>query len=133
MVAPVLAKRKVNAQKMAYFYQAIVQAVLLYGSETWVLTQPIKQILNTFHHRCARFITGRFIHPDKDGIWVYPNSQEVLKQAGLTTIEEYIKKWRNTIHTSYVMTRKIYKECRECENVALGASRRCWWDQVDDQ
>ena len=91
-VAAVLGKRKVNAQKMAYFYQAIVQAVLLYGSETWVMTQPIIQKLNTFHHQCARFITGSFIHPNDDGTWTYPNSKIILKKAGLATVEEYIKK-----------------------------------------
>jgi hypothetical protein len=131
MVATVLARRETSAHKMAYFYQAIVQAVLLYGSETWVVTKDQLQKLNTFHHWCARFITGRFIHPGKDGIWIYPSSQEALKQAGLTTINEYITRRRNTVFKSYISMREVLQVCMKSENVALGASKKCWWDQVE--
>ena len=38
---------------MGYFYKAVVQAVLLYGSETWVLSCWMSCLLNSFHHHCA--------------------------------------------------------------------------------
>ena len=36
----------------------VVQAVLVFGSETWVLTPRMGQSLGSFQHRVARQITG---------------------------------------------------------------------------
>jgi hypothetical protein len=47
------------------------------------------QKLESFHRRCARFITGRHIRQEVDGSWTYPNSQEVLEEAGLLSVKEY--------------------------------------------
>ena len=83
---------------MAYFYKAIVQSILLYGAETWVISEPKMRKLRTFHRSCARFITNRFIRPAEDGqSWIYPDSAEVLEEAGLYEIEHYIQKRRDTI------------------------------------
>ena len=45
-------------------YRAVVLAVLLYGSETWVLKDQHTKRLNVFHNRCVRTILGvnRFEH-----------------------------------------------------------------------
>ena len=39
-------------------FRALVRPVLLYGCETWSVTQPNLQRLNTFHMRCIRSILG---------------------------------------------------------------------------
>jgi hypothetical protein len=77
---------------MASVYRAVVQAVLLYGSESWVTTIAIKKKLEAFHHKCARNITGQHIKENTDGSWTYPPSTKVLETAGLSTIKEYIQK-----------------------------------------
>ena len=41
------------------FCIAVTQAVLLFGSETWVLTSRMEKALNIFQSRVARKITGR--------------------------------------------------------------------------
>jgi hypothetical protein len=33
-------------------------------------------------------LTGEFIQQDKEGEWICPKSEEVLKKAGVQTIEE---------------------------------------------
>ena len=40
-----------------------------------------------------------------------PKSEEVLKKAGVLTIEEYIQRRRDTI-MKYVETRNIYVRCK---------------------
>ena len=40
------------------FYKAVVQAVLLFGSKTWVLTPPTLKMLLGFHVRCAYQMTN---------------------------------------------------------------------------
>ena len=36
------------------FYEEAVQAVLLFGSETWVMTPWMEKALKGFHHRVVR-------------------------------------------------------------------------------
>ena len=76
---------------MGYFYKAIVQAVLLYGSATWVVTERLSQVLDSFHHRCAQFIAQDFIRQRPNGTWITPLSKSVLEKCSLFPIAEYIR------------------------------------------
>ena len=40
------------------FYQAVVAAVLLYGSKSWVLCPSVLKVLKGFHVEVARQMTG---------------------------------------------------------------------------
>jgi hypothetical protein len=51
-------------------------------------------------------LTGEFIRQDEEGGWIFPESEEVLKKAGVLTIEEYIERRRETI-MKYAQTRDI--------------------------
>lgn len=46
-----------KSKVMGMFYKAVVQSVLLYGSETWVLTKANYDILNSFHVAVRRKIS----------------------------------------------------------------------------
>ena len=47
-----------NPYVSGIFSKAVVQAVLLLGSETWLLTTRMGQALGRFQHRVNRQITG---------------------------------------------------------------------------
>ena len=79
------------------FYKATVQAVLLFGSETWNITASMLSSLEGFHVRAARRMTGMMPEQNPSGDWMYPASGEVLEAAGLFTIDNYVKVCRNTI------------------------------------
>jgi hypothetical protein len=64
-----------DSKTMAHFYLAVVQAKLLYGSKTWVLSR----------HRLGL----------PDNTWEYPPTLEVLDACSLSTIE-------TTMHTLIV-------------------------------
>ena len=49
------------------FFKAVVQAVLLFGAETWLLTPQIERALESFLHGAARWITGK--QPRRGGTW----------------------------------------------------------------
>ena len=55
------------------FFKAVVQQVLLFGAETWVLTPIIERELELFMHGAARRITGRQTRRGSDGKWFYPS------------------------------------------------------------
>jgi hypothetical protein len=48
-----LIKTGVDPRIVGLFYKTIVQAVLLYACETWVITQGMIKMLRYFHHRVA--------------------------------------------------------------------------------
>ena len=51
------------------FYIAIVQAILIFGTETWVVTPDIGQLLGVFHHRLVRWILGKQSLRWEEGNW----------------------------------------------------------------
>ena len=72
------------------FYKATIQAVLLFGSETWNLAPSGLACLEGFHLWAAWQMSGRGPKKLPDGTWRYPNSEAVLREVGLQTICHYI-------------------------------------------
>ena len=125
LVRKVLVRDTASPRVSGYFYKAVVQSVLLYGAETWVLTDPLIRKLEAFHHGVARRITGsqaRFCRATSE--WSAPPIAEVLERAGLLTIREYIGR-RQTKAIEYI--RPIYQEATAARH--SGSSTRCkfWW------
>ena len=58
-LARVLGREGADPKVSRTFYIAVTQAVLLLGSETWVLTARMEKALDTFQSRVARKIKGR--------------------------------------------------------------------------
>jgi len=68
-------------------YSTCVLAVLLYGSETWTLTQPEWRRLDSFHTRCQRRILHIRWHD-------YVTNDEVLRRTGLLSASFIVRKRR---------------------------------------
>jgi hypothetical protein len=95
------------------FYKAVVQAILLYGSETWVLSRMALARLEGFHIRAAYRMAK--IHKPKQGpgrTWIYPRLVDALQECGLKIMEKYIGIRQQTI-VVYMATRPILTECRQ--------------------
>ena len=124
---PVLARKGARVRIMARAYVAVIQAVLLFGSETWVIKDRDWQRLESFHHSCARRITRRFIRSNPDGTWTYPNNAKTLEVAGLFPIREYIARRRRTI-LRYVQSRPIWEHCQTSAPAATAPNKKVWWN-----
>jgi len=122
MSSRVLASEGASPRVMGYFYKAIIQAVSLYGSESWTLQDRIIKTFRSFHARVARSITGRHIRELEDGTYFCPPTTEVLNNAGLETIDEYLLRWRQTIR-GYVSHRPIYETCRRSRALATNVRK----------
>jgi hypothetical protein len=113
----------------AKFYMAVVQAILLYGSETWNLSASALARLEGLHIRVAYRMTWE--HRPRQGpnnIWIYPKWTDDLEVCRMWTIAEYICKQRNTIAV-YVATRPILEACREDKRQRGLMPRQWWWEQ----
>ena len=114
------------------FFKAVVQAVLLYGSETWVLTESAMRCLEGFYYRAACRM-ARENRPKKNsqtGEWTYPARKDVFEEVGLYTLTEYIDRRRKTIGAYISTDRSIFDLCRNGERRRGTNSRRWWWDQL---
>jgi hypothetical protein len=96
-VAQVLTRQGTVATTMAHFYRVVVQAVLLYGSETWVITDRMWTALDSFHNRCARYISGEHNQMRPDGEWEQPATARVLQVCNLQRVEEYIEQRKRNL------------------------------------
>jgi len=131
-VGQVLRAENVPPRIAAKFYKAVVQAMLLYGSETWVLLTAALASLEGIHICAAYRMAVR--HKPRRGPgnrWVYPKSKDVLEECGMSTLEEYITVRRQTI-TVYVATCPILIGCRQGKRKRGAVPHRWWWEQQMD-
>ena len=58
VIVRVLEKVGATVQAFGMMYKAVAQSLILYSSEIWVVMEAMIKILEGFHHRTARGITG---------------------------------------------------------------------------
>ena len=104
-LALILKKEGANAVCIAHFYMVIVKIVLLYGADSWMLTERNLKRLKSFHDRAVRYITGYHIKKKRDE-WEYPNHQQLLKESKLLPIEKYLERRRGTLRKYLETSRK---------------------------
>jgi hypothetical protein len=97
-IGQVLRSENATPRLAAKFYKAIVQAVLLYGSETWNLTKAVLARLEGFHVQAAYHMAQvhwpRWVAGNQ---WVYPKTSDVLEECSMATMQHYIQKHWATI------------------------------------
>ena len=96
----------------AKFCKAVVQSVLLYGNETWNLTKTALVRLKGFHIR-ATYQMAKKNKPRRGSNhgWVYPASEDMLKECGMLSILHYIDVRRETNFWYVVVDRPIHVSC----------------------
>jgi hypothetical protein len=77
-VSRLLRVENASPEVCGVFYKAIIQAVLLFSSETWNLAPSGLKCLEGFHLRAAWQMSGKHLMKRLDGTWRYPNSEQVL-------------------------------------------------------
>jgi len=125
----ILTQEGISSRVRGYFYKAVVQAVLLYGSESWTLTERTLKLFRSFHHRVARYLTGRHIRQREDGSWFCPPTADTLHQAGLETIDTYIQRRRGTVR-SFVRDRALYQQCVRSRPLSTDVNKVVWWNII---
>jgi exonuclease III len=127
-VSRVLTKQQINPRIAGFFYKAVVQSVLLYGSETWSLYRQSINALEGFHNQVARKISRQTIRPDPNsGEWIYPPAETARTTSGLFTIQHYIRT-RRAYLMQWTHNRPLFNECRQLTGGAGGPQRRYWWN-----
>ena len=69
IMSRILGREGADTCTLGRFYPTIVQAVMLFGAENWVMTPRIERLLGGFHHRVARRISGKKPRRWNYGTW----------------------------------------------------------------
>ena len=119
-LSKLLRQEKAPSELSARFYLVIVSAILLYGSETWVVTKRIEDLLTSFHNRCARTIGKTFIHKRGDDEWVYPSVAETFEKS--SGVEEI-----SLVHSFPTLCAQYatLETCQEQPGVNSGCEQNC--------
>ena len=129
-VGKILKTKGANPKIMAKFYLTIVQAVLLYGADSWVIKKRDYDALRSFHRRAARYMTGQHIRKLDGNKWEYPNHEELLKICGLLEIDTYIARQRGTLRKYLKETKPdLLKEVEQTPRHPRDVHRIMWWNQ----
>ena len=88
----------------------MVQAVLLFRAEVWVLTLRMERSLDSFQNRVTRQIARRHRRRRGGGSWAYPLLEEVMREAGFEVIRKSVTRRQNTV-AQYTTTRQILDLC----------------------
>ena len=81
--------RKVAAPRVSgFFFKALVQALLLFGAETLVVTPHMGTALGGFHTQVERRLTGQLPRRTTDGTWKYTSAAAAMEAVGFLTMEE---------------------------------------------
>ena len=81
-------------------YVVVVQAVLLYGLETWVISLCIGSNFGGFHDRVARRLTGKKLWRLLYGMWVYPPLLDAMMGEVLQEVDTYFPTSKTQLHST---------------------------------
>ena len=95
---------------MEKVYPAVVQAVILFGAEIWVLTETMIQGLEGEHVSFIRKFTYKQAMRRRDGSWRQVTAEAVLQGAGTQTIRTYVDRGQATV-AEWVATQTIFDSC----------------------
>ena len=84
----------------------VVSSVLIFVSESWVVTSRILQPLGSYHNRAAKRISV-WMPQFRNFCWEYPLVGEALAEAGLEPIGDYIYR-RHTSVAQCIAMRTIF-------------------------
>ena len=123
-------REEVDRSTVSILYVAVVQAVLLFGLETWVVNPWLEKSLAGFHHKAVWQMMVVGPKCQLDGTWVYPPIGEALVTVLLDEIGMYIAFHQNTV-TQYIPTCPIMDLCLAAERRPVMQLYWRWWENPD--
>ena len=110
------------------FYRTVVQEVLLYGSETWVLSASMERKVEGTHTGFLQQITGNHAGRLGDRTWEMPGAEGVWESAVTQSDMTYIGRRKATVE-KWATLSPLVKVCTWETGYEGGGGRRreAWW------
>ena len=124
----VLIKEGGDARTLGGIYVTVAQAIMIYGSETWVMTPHIRMVLGRLHHRVAYRMMGRQSWIGQDIGWVHTPLEDAMAEEGLLEMETYVSPHQNAF-AQFIVTSPIMDLCLAPEGRQGSRVANWWWEQ----
>ena len=115
----------VDTNMPGVLYKAVVQEVILFGSEKWVMTPCIAGTLGGFHHYMDRWLMVKQPRKEEDGNCRYPSLAAEIAEAGLEVLDNYVARRQNTV-AQYIVTPTIMYLYMEAERFPGARVSKRW-------
>ena len=92
------------------FFKAVIQVVLIFGPETWVVTPCMGKALGGFQTQVTRQLTVHIPRRTMDRKWRYNFAAAAREAAGLLMMEEYIRRCYNMV-ARYISKQSLLDLC----------------------
>ena len=79
----ILGREGVDRRTVESFYVAVVQVVLVFDSETWLMIPRLEKVIEGFHHRVVRQMAVMYPKRQRYGTLVYTPIGAELEIVGL--------------------------------------------------
>ena len=109
-----------------FFFKDVVQSVLLFGAETWVMNPCMGWALRGFQDQVERRLMGNLLWKRGDGKWDHTSADAAREEVGLETMETYIWKKQNTV-AQYIATLSLLDLCEATESKQGAWVEMQWW------
>ena len=93
----ILIREGVRLHVSGFFFKSVVQSVLLFGEETWVVTPCTGRFLGGFLYQVVQRLTMRLLWQREEGKWGYSSTEAFRAEAGFEMMETYIWRRQNTV------------------------------------
>ena len=106
----ILSREGVAPQVSGFFFKAVIQVVLIFGAETWVVTPRMGKSLGGFQTQVEIWLTEQLPQRTTDGKCKYTSAAAAREEAGFLTMKEYVRRRQNTV-AQYIATRSLLDLC----------------------
>ena len=89
------------------FYHTVIQAMLLFGAETWVFSAPMTHRMEGFHEGFLRKLTNLKAKILRDGLWRKVVVDKVLQGSGTKLLLKYLDRRQGKVE-KWVALRPIF-------------------------
>ena len=129
-ISRILKQEGASASCMAKFYITVVQAVLLYGADSWTISRRNERKLVSFHRRAVRYLTNTHINKLENGEWFHPTHDPLFRKCGLFPMETYLERRRGTLRRYLETYREpLLRKAENCNKHCFHVGKVLWWDQ----
>ena len=97
LIVKILGIEGADRRTVGRFYVAVVQALILFGLETWVVYPQLYKALVSFHHRTVQRVSGMGSKLQLESTWLYPPIGVALAMVLLDDIGVYINRRQNRV------------------------------------
>ena len=107
-------------------FKSVVQSVLLFGAETWVVTPCMVRVLGGLQYQVTWRLTGQIPRQRMDGKWEYTLVETARAEEGFDPMETYIRQM-HTLAAQYITTQSLIYLCEAAERNQGERLGMRWW------